>query len=258
MELNQELYDLILKALEVKEPKDRAAAGPREARRALRLETDVRVQIAPYGTMKATPRDVQLRSISRSGLAIMDSMAMHAGDKFVVSLLKGGGEPVTILCTARNSRWAGTRFRTGAEFTSGMECQGHGIALGAEGIEKTGDQAECLTESNAASRRPNRLEVKFSASMWVYNGNSLAEAAEVKVCDFSKGGIGIIHDQDLPVESRFLLEVPLQGSTRRLLCSVANCRPVGDGSYRIGATFVDQPALGVLGRLRQWIFKKSA
>src|SRR3954468_6055740 len=135
MELGKELFDQIVAGLGA------ARAGgsqpqPRqpEQRSADRLAISAEVKITSHGVIAAKATPAKLRSLSRSGAAVLDGLARQAGDKIVLYLPKAGGEAIPIVCAVMNTRMSGGEFRLGVKFLSRAEQTGSVMLRGADGL----------------------------------------------------------------------------------------------------------------------------
>jgi hypothetical protein len=72
--------------------------------------------------------DVWTRDISRSGIGIISSKRIEAGERFILLLPRGAGDPpLSLMCIVRNcDDLSGGCFGLGASF----EAQGRGVGVG--------------------------------------------------------------------------------------------------------------------------------
>ena len=102
---------------------------------------------------------------------------------------------------------------------------------------------------DASKRRENRTALVGRAAIVPCSAQGGRKPTDVGVRDLSPSGIGILHTGGLAAGERFVLLLP-RGTSKDasgVLCSVANCRRVADGSFLIGAIYIglvrpNQPA----------------
>ena len=151
MELEQEVFNQILGALgtgsQRGENRQPAADTQQDKRKATRIAVQADVTLAPHGVLSAKPRRVSLRSLSRSGAAVLDEITRQAGDKVVLYLPKAKGNPdqnakgkpsaasIPIVCMVMNTRLLSSgHFRIGVQFLSRGEETGPAMLRGANGL----------------------------------------------------------------------------------------------------------------------------
>jgi hypothetical protein len=83
-------------------------------RRAMRLPVEGFARILPRGGREQ--RVVGVYDMSRTGIAIVDSAPMAAGQQFNVLFSRPDKRPIEVMCSARHSRQQDEAFIIGAEF----------------------------------------------------------------------------------------------------------------------------------------------
>jgi hypothetical protein len=69
------------------------------------------------------------------------------------------------------------------------------------------------------------------------------EPLEVWLIDIACGGVGFLAPRPFDREQQFYVSIPgLESASVRILCRVARCLPAQNGSYTVGAQFVEQAA----------------
>ena len=271
MELTTELFAQIVTGLGGGRGAERAGGAGAEKRRADRLALTATVMIAPFGAATATPRAVKLRSLSRTGAAVLDWGTMQAGDKIVLYLPKGAGETVPVVCGVKNSRLCGGEFRIGVQFLSRAEQMGAPLLRAADGVAHrpvTEDPMaiiDAIAEGRVtgSSNRNERVELNLKALMSPYKDGKGGEMSWVLVKDISVGGgVCVVQGDDLKKDEQFILQLPrAKGKPLTMICTVVECRRIDDDSFRVGARFETrlpdgtQPAdasLGFVGKIRRW------
>jgi hypothetical protein len=77
------------------------------------------------------------------------------------------------------------------------------------------------------------------------------ETIEVWLIDVACGGVGFLANRPFEQEQQFYVCIPgLESAAVRLLCRVARCIPAQNGSYTVGAQFVEEIA-GAAAPVRQ-------
>lgn len=67
------------------------------------------------------------------------------------------------------------------------------------------------------------------------------ETVEVWLIDVACGGVGFLARRPFEREQQFYVSIPgLESAAVRLLCRVARCIPAQNGSYTVGAQFIEQ------------------
>jgi hypothetical protein len=151
MEIEKDVFEKVLDALgagHTREPLPRARPdGQPEQRRATRFVMSAQVALAPHGVLSAKPKLVGMRSLSRSGAAVLDDVARHAGDKLLLYLPrskdsssapsdgKGHENAIPIVCMVMNTRLLSNgQFRIGVQFLNRTEQTGAPMLRGADGL----------------------------------------------------------------------------------------------------------------------------
>jgi hypothetical protein len=69
------------------------------------------------------------------------------------------------------------------------------------------------------------------------------EPMEVWFIDIACGGVGFLASRRFETGQQFYVSIPgLESASVRLLCRVARCLPAQNGTYTVGARFVEQGA----------------
>jgi hypothetical protein len=92
---------------------------PSERRRTQRLDVRASVSIAMVNDGESGPPiAMRIRDLSPRGVALLHTEPMQPGQQFILTLQRGDGPPVEILCTVVHSLAGKGRLHTiGAEFT---------------------------------------------------------------------------------------------------------------------------------------------
>jgi hypothetical protein len=92
-----------------------------ERRRAPRLDLRATVSVALVDDGESGPIvSMRIRDLSHRGVCLVHSEPLQHGKQFVLSLQRGDGAPVQILCTVMNCRATKNFFTIGAEFTCAL------------------------------------------------------------------------------------------------------------------------------------------
>src|SRR3954470_8858154 len=83
-------------------------------RKALRVPVEGFARIQPLSSREQ--RAVGVYDLSRTGIAIVDSEPMAAGQQFKVLFSRPDKRPIEVMCSARHTRRHGDAFIIGAEF----------------------------------------------------------------------------------------------------------------------------------------------
>ena len=85
-------------------------------------------------------------------------------------------------------------------------------------------------------RRASRLKRKFVSQMTPWAPGVASVPFEVVIEDISDRGVGLIHDQAIPLGLRHLLAVPREDGNSSIIreYNVIRCDARGDGTYGIG------------------------
>src|SRR4051794_34698725 len=158
MELEAEEFEDIVRGLGERPPGINATRGDPERRRADRVAVAAGVVLAAHGVAAPQPRQVQLRCLSRSGIAVFDRLLRQHGDKVLVHLPTSDGRTISVVCAVMNTRvTAAGDFRLGLQFRARADAAasargGKGAALNA---------AATVLDAVARGERP---EVKDDAA----------------------------------------------------------------------------------------------
>ena len=117
--------------------------------------------------------------------------------------------------------------------------------------------------------REKRVELNAQALMSSYCDGRAGTMYLVTVKDISPGGgVCVLQPDPMKRDEQFLLQIPRQqGKPLMLICTVADCRPLDDGNFRIGARFearlLPEPGTGLenaglIGKLFRWISRRRA
>jgi hypothetical protein len=83
-----------------------------------------------------------------------------------------------------------------------------------------------------------RVGLSASVQIFLRSGDGRLIQCRVRLHDFSRHGLCILYSQSLRVSSNFVLRLPdVDDGPMTLLCTVRNCRGLGEGRWAIGATF---------------------
>ena len=291
MEIAKELFDQIVEALAKK-----GAAGQGEPERAheqrssSRIAISADVMVSPHGVVSAKQRHAKLRSLSRSGAAVMDHLTRQAGEKLVLHLPKPDGTTVPIVCMVMNTRISGEGFRVGMKFLSRAEETGPAMLRGVQGLisrpvdpgelhildkiawNGTAAGATVLTDrgqdANPAKSREERVEIDVQAMMAPYEDGRTGAIEMVTVKDISAdGGVCILRGEAMKRDEQFMLQIPRpKGKPLMLICTAIACRRLDDDNFRIGARYETRlsvedkrrAATGLLARVRRWFRRPAA
>jgi hypothetical protein len=272
MELDQALFEQIVTGLGAAR-NDQRPAPDADKRGAGRIAISAEVVVEAFGTAKAQPRTVQLRSLSRGGAAILDWGTIQTGDKVVLHLPKPDGSDVPVVCIVKNSRVSGGEFRLGMQFLSRAEQTASPMVRAANGLvtrpenEGAVDILDAIADGVAvptkgADGREKRVEINVRAMMSTYFEGQCGPMYSVMVKDVSAGGgVCILHPEEMARDEQFVLQIPRKmGKPLTMICTVVDCRPLDD-FFRVGARFVTRlgadldgsQRVGLLGRIKRWL-----
>ncbi len=108
-----------------------------------------------------------------------------------------------------------------------------------ETTEITAAFDEVFTSHSGADRRTaERNEYHAPLVIYPFHDEILGEPITLLLQDFSVTGLGALHTRPMLAGEEFLLRLP-RGKARpvSVICSVAHCRPLEGGMFRIGAEF---------------------
>src|SRR4051812_14658136 len=78
-------------------------------------------------------------------------------------------------------------------------------------------------------RRDLRVQFRVEAQICPWKKNKQGEPFTIQIEDFSPGGVGISHNEPLPIGNEYLLRVPrVDMEELVVLLSVVRCRPLGE------------------------------
>jgi hypothetical protein len=101
-------------------------------------------------------------------------------------------------------------------------------------------RSTCGDGSASSSRRVERLEHSGTISIRAGETDSSAPEEQVTLKDISARGFCFLHASELARDTRIVAHLRDDGgSEAAVLCKVVNCRPLADGHYAIGASFVE-------------------
>jgi hypothetical protein len=282
MELAKELFDQIVAALAQKGAREPGEPERHhEQRSSSRIAISADVMLTPHGVMGAKQRQAKLRSLSRTGAAVIDHLTRQAGDKLVLYLPKPDGQSVPIVCMVMNTRISGEGFRVGMKFLSRAEQTGPAMIRSAQGlinrpvnpgqlhildaIAWNGPaRATVVGDAGDGAARPEqreqRVEINVQAMMSPYEDGRSGAIEFVTVKDISAdGGVCILRAEAMKRDEQFLLQIPRpQGKPLTLICTVVGCRRLDDDNFRIGARYETRLSMhdtgggGWFKRLRRW------
>ncbi|MDB5174205.1 MAG: hypothetical protein JWM97_1946 [Phycisphaerales bacterium] len=99
-------------------------------------------------------------------------------------------------------------------------------------------RATCEEGSTSSARRAPRLEYPCRISIQ-YGENDTRAPEEVTLKDISARGLCFLHASELARGTKLVTHIREEGgATAAVLCTVANCRPLPDGNFAIGANFI--------------------
>jgi hypothetical protein len=136
-QLSPEIFSSLLTEVGPGKP-DSARPGVEEKRSAQRLAVDARVGLAICGGVQANTRtrQVAIKCVSRTGVAVLDDVVMRVGERFLLQIPRAQRGPLWIHCTVANTRLTSDgRFRIGARFSTPA---GHSSPVVAGGEETGG------------------------------------------------------------------------------------------------------------------------
>ncbi len=274
MELAAELFEQIVTALGGG-PGERASGKDADKRHAGRLVLTAEVLVNHYDVVSSEPWKVKLKSLSRSGAAVIDWHAMHPGEKLVLFLPKPDGTTVPVVCMIMNTRLSGSEFRLGMQFLSRAEQTGAPMVRGCDGlVNRPNAQGTLYVLDEIAEKgvvptptgggREERVELNVQAMKATYAEGRAGDMGFVTVKDISRnGGVCILQQDEMNKGEQFVLQIPRQkGKPLTVLCTAVDCRKLAENNYRIGARFetsIAPPAAGeantrgVFGRFRRWL-----
>ena len=99
-------------------------------------------------------------------------------------------------------------------------------------------------------RRDLRVKTSVEAQICPWKKNKQGQPFTVQIEDFSPGGVGLSHDEPLPVGSEYLLRVPrIDMEELVVLLAVVRCRPQDNGKFHVGmelSSVMDRTSMGQL------------
>jgi hypothetical protein len=276
MELDAELFEQITTALGAQ--RDEAEAGRDGVwhRTAGRYTVAADVLLEPHGVRSPRPRRVKLRSLSRTGAAILDTVPAQPGERVLIHLPKPDGHAIPIVCVIRNIRMSGPEFRIGMQFMSQAEQTGPQVVRGTDGLinrppetgpldvlERIARERPMHPGTGPTGDRDERVVINAQGMMCSYSDGRTGPVYFVKVKDISPaGGVCIVQPEPMEPGEQFVLQIPRrQGTALTLICTAIGCRRLDDDSFRIGARFVTtllrdvtNPSgrNGIIQRVRRW------
>jgi hypothetical protein len=270
MELDAELFEQIIAAIGAQRD---AAESPDGAwqRSAARYVVAADVRLEPYGLRSPRPRRVKLRSHSRTGESILDTVPAQPGERILIHLPKPDGNDVPIVCVIRNIRMSGPEFRIGMQFVSQAEQTGPQVVRGTDGLINRPQETGPLDVLDRIARdrpmhpgtgptgdRDERVVINAQGMMCSYSDGRTGPVYFVNVKDISPaGGVCIVQPEPMERGEQFVLQIPRrQGSALTLICTVIACRRLDDDSFRIGARFVTTLLRDVTKAGRDGIFER--
>jgi hypothetical protein len=265
MKLSDELFNDVCQTLGAGGEADGATSTAPTQRRSARRRVGKPVDVEPTSVSPA-PRSVLLFDLSPGGACLIDDRTSAPGEKLTLRLPVAGGRAVPVMCVVQNCRLTRDgRFRVGVEFLGRAEAETRGptFARGARGLRPINlppmysadaepaadpDDGDCdsdgLPANNSAGdrrtgrdRRAPRRPTTGRAQLQTYDADGTAgRIIEANVHDFSDTGAGLTCDGPLPVGQRFVGRVHVRGHEPAThLYTVASCRPLDDGTFRVGA-----------------------
>ena len=91
-------------------------------------------------------------------------------------------------------------------------------------------------EPREQDRRQPR--VRLTGALPVYFGSDLSAERPLRVRDLSAGGVGLLHDDRVPLDEAVVVHLPrADGRTLPVLGQVVYWEPLAAGSYAIGVRF---------------------
>jgi hypothetical protein len=102
----------------------------------------------------------------------------------------------------------------------------------------------------AERRRDFRVKHRVDAEICQWLRGSQGEPFHVRIEDFSPGGVGLIHNEPLPLDTDYLIKVPRPNTTDLVvLFTIRRCQPLEEGAYLVGAelsSVMDRTQMGKL------------
>jgi hypothetical protein len=249
-----------------------AAADSHPAdRREPRWRLTADVPVARYGMIDGFLRTVSLRDLSAVGVCIVTSQQLAVGDRFVIYLPWSPEEHVPLVCAVKTARVKSDgRFRIGASFVEASDAvlRQRGRVRSANALLGEADDGEWARVSrdpnkppaDKKSRRHERRSTAGTATLYTYDdGDKRGPIENVQARDFSDGGVAILRGEPLEVGQRFVIHLPLPGSSAvSKLCKVVHVT-LANNRYLIGAEFIPFPNQklsndpGLTKRIRKWL-----
>jgi hypothetical protein len=275
MKLTAEQFEQIVAALgSVQEEAVPAGAG--EKRRDRRFATDVGVLMKPFNVASAKPRMVKLRSLSRSGAAVLDGVTRQTGEKLVLYLPRPDGSTVGLVCAVMNSRMSGGAFRVGMAFVA-VAAAADARARGGAGRSAStkGQPVHVLDElarrgvvAADADQPAPRVRVDVQGLMTACDehvGRALTRFVTLHELS-TAGTLSMLHPAPLARGVRVTLQLACpSGEMLTMLCAVTDSRQIDESNCLIEARFEIKPpegarhsgggpapAVGLVGKLKKW------
>jgi hypothetical protein len=115
------------------------------------------------------------------------------------------------------------------------------MTMPVEILESLRESAEVLPDGGE-HRGEERVPVGTTVSVTVTPCDlyALASTMRMRVADYSAGGIGLLSGETVSIGSDVLIRLPGKpggGTGFNIRCSVASCRGVADGVFRVGVRF---------------------
>ena len=102
----------------------------------------------------------------------------------------------------------------------------------------------------AERRRDFRVKHRVDAEICPWQRGTQGDPFQVRIEDFSPGGVGLIHSEPLPLDTEYLIKVPrLNMADLVVLFTVRRCLPLEEGSYHVGlelSSVMDRTQMGKL------------
>lgn len=215
------------------------ASEPLGRRHEHRYRASAAITICPHGAVRPVSRTVSLVSLSAGGLAIIDTMSISAGSRFVAYLPLAEGKTEAVLCEARQSRLnSGGGFRIGASFCG--DEQARRFIRGADGV------VDADRVSSPLANQPALL-------------HSAAGRFEAVIRNVSETTFELLCKDEFPLGEHVRVESRISGKTMTWRTAVASVMPESENTYVVRLTIINpsDPAVAPAGGFWRKLFART-